>query len=357
MAISSRFKRKKPSKIKMIIFVVIGLLVVVGGLLSIRGYRWFIQPNVFPSDKEYDYLYIPTGASFDDVVQLLTFREWLNDSQSFVAVAKLMGYDKLVKAGRYRIESGMSNYGVVMLLRSGHQTPVQFTFNNLRTVSQLAGIVGNKLEADSASVMKLIGNEAYIDSLGFDERTIISLFIPNTYQFFWNTNAEQWMNRMHREYDKFWNEQRRHKADSIGLTAVEVSVLASIVDEETVKNDEKPLVAGLYLNRLRTGMALQADPTIKFALGDFTIRRILKKDLDIVSPYNTYRNTGLPPGPIRIPSVAGIDAVLNAVSHNYIYMCAKDDFSGYHNFASTYRQHQQNALKYQRALRSAGVFR
>ncbi len=357
MAISSRFKAKRPGKIKMILFIVIGILIVAGGVVTVKGYRWFFQANVMLDDQEFECLYVPTEADFDDVVQLLTFRHWLQNKRGFVSVAQLMGYDKQVKAGRYRIENGMSNYNLVALLRSGRQTPVQFTFNNLRTVNQLAAIVGNRLEADSAQVMKLLTDDAVLELKGFNQATVMAMFIPNTYQFFWNTGAGKWLDRMHGEYEKFWNENRRQKADSLGLSIIEVAVLASIVDEETVKSDEKPLVAGLYLNRLKIKMALQADPTIKFALGDFTIRRILTKDLDVDSPYNTYRNTGLPPGPIRIASVSGIDAVLNAVDHDYIYMCAKDDFSGYHNFATTFKQHQQNAAKYQKALRRAGIFR
>ncbi len=357
MAITTRMKPKRPGKIGIIILVIIGLLIVVGGFIGHKGYRWFMSPNLLTSSTDEEYLYIPTGSDFDDVVQLLTFREWLDNSDSFVKVAQLMGFDKSVKAGRFKLKPGMSNYELVVLLRSGAQSAVNVTFHNVRNPYQLAGVVARKIEADSVSIVKVIENDSLIASLGYNRNTLMALFIPDTYQFFWNTSANQWLTRMHTEYGKFWNKQRLQKADSLGLTLIDVSTLASIVDEETVKRDEKPLVAGLYLNRLRIGMPLQADPTIKFALGDFAIRRILKKDLEIDSPYNTYKNAGLPPGPIRIPSIDGIDAVLNAKDHNYLYMCAKDDFSGYHNFAVTFKQHQQNAVNYQRALRAARVFR
>lgn len=357
MAIQTRYKYKKPGRVKLALLLLLGLLILGTGIVSLKYYRWFFQPNVKPGDETVDYLYIPTGASFDDVVQLLTYQGWLVNESSFVRVSRILGYDGMVRAGRYRVASGMNNYQFVGLLRSGAQTPVHLTFSNLRSLPQLAGIVSRKIEADSVALVRALKNDSLIDQLGFKNETLPALFIPNTYEFFWNTSASQWLHRMHKEYLRFWTEDRKHKADSLGLSLIEVSVLASIVDEETIKNDEKPVVAGLYLNRLRIGMPLQADPTIKFALGDFTLRRILRKDLDVESPYNTYRHAGLPPGPIRIPSVSGIDAVLNAKTHKYLYMCAKDDFSGYHNFAVTLQQHQQNAAKYQRALRNARIFR
>ncbi len=353
MALVTRYKVKKPGK-----FLIIALILLLAiGLAGINVYRWFFQPNIQLENKQVDYLYIPSGAVFDDVVQLLTYQGWLQNETSFKAVARLIDYDKLVKAGRYKITEGMNNYQLASMLRRGAQSPVQFTFNNVRVLPQLAGIVSHKIEADSLALISIFHNDSLIQSLGFHQETLPALFIPDTYEFFWNTSAEEWLKRMHKEYGLFWNETRRHKADSLGLSPVEVSILASIVDEETIKSDEKPVVAGLYLNRLRINMALQADPTVKFALGDFALRRILKKDLSIDSPYNTYRYAGLPPGPIRIPSVGGIDAVLNAQPHKYLYMCAKDDFSGYHNFAVSLNQHQQNAAKYQRALRKARIFR
>ena len=354
MAIVTRYKLKKPGKVKIFLFV----LIVVGALVAgTQYYRWFLQPNLQLGSQTVDYLYIPTGSDFEDVVQLLTYQKWLKNERSFTSVARLFGYDKMVKAGRYKVTQGMNNFHLVSLLRRGAQSPVQLTFNNVRTLPQLAGIVSRKIEADSVSVLQVLNNDSLILSMGFNPETLPALFIPDTYEFFWNTSSSQWLQRMHKEYGRFWNAKRQHKADSLGLSPIEVSVLASIVDEETIKGDEKPVVAGLYLNRLRIKMPLQADPTVKFALGDFAIRRILKKDLGVDSPYNTYRYAGLPPGPIRIPSVGGIDAVLNAQPHRYLYMCAKDDFSGYHNFAVTLNQHQQNAAKYQRALRKAGIFR
>ncbi|MBP8790140.1 MAG: endolytic transglycosylase MltG [Breznakibacter sp.] len=354
MAIVTRYKLKKPGKVKILLFALILLGAVVAGT---KYYRWFLQPNLQLGSQAVDYLYIPTGSDLEDVVQLLTYQRWLKNEKSFTSVARLFGYDKMVKAGRYKVSQGMNNYHLVSLLRRGAQSPVQLTFNNVRTLPQLAGIVSRKIEADSVSVLQVLNNDSLILSMGFNPETLPALFIPDTYEFFWNTSSSQWLQRMHKEHGRFWNAARMQKADSLGLTPIEVSTLASIVDEETIKGDEKPVVAGLYLNRLKINMPLQADPTVKFALGDFAIRRILKKDLGVDSPYNTYRHAGLPPGPIRIPSVGGIDAVLNAQPHRYLYMCAKDDFSGYHNFAVTLNQHQQNAAKYQRALRKAGIFR
>ena len=207
------------------------------------------------------------------------------------------------------------------------------------------------------NLLNLLKDKAYVSQLGFKETTLPSLFLPNTYQMYWNTDAKGFVSRMKREYTNFWTDERVQKANEKGLTPVEVSVLASIVDEETQKADEKPLVAGLYLNRLKRGMRLQADPTLKYALGDFSIKRLLNDDMEINSPYNTYKYAGLPPGPIRIPSIVGLNAVLDAASHKYLYMCAKEDFSGYHNFAKTLSQHNQNAAKYRRELNKRGIRR
>ena len=208
---------------------------------------------------------------------------------------------------------------------------------------------------DSAVVAQHFADSAFCRQYGYDTATMACLFIPNTYEVYWNTSLEDFMKRMQKENTIFWNKERLRLAEATGLTPNEVVTLASIVDEETANNAEKPMVAGMYINRLRTGMPLQADPTVKFALHDFSLRRIYHNHLNVESPYNTYRNTGLPPGPIRIPSIAGIDAVLNHVKHDYLYMCAKEDFSGTHNFARTYREHLANAAKYSKALNQRGI--
>ncbi len=226
---------------------------------------------------------------------------------------------------------------------------------SVRTLDRLAGAVGRQLMVDSAAVMAAVTNTHLLDSLGYTLETVPCMFISNTYEVYWAMSPEQFVSRMLKEQKRFWNSGRLAKAKLQGLTPNEVMTLASIVDEETNKDDEKPIVAGLYLNRLKRGMLLQADPTVKFALGEFELRRILYVHLQTDSPYNTYKYVGLPPGPIRIPSVAAIESVLNPAKHSYIYMCAKEDFSGYHNFASTLGQHNANARRYQQALNKMGI--
>jgi UPF0755 protein len=268
-----------------------------------------------------------------------------------------MKYPNHVKPGKYLIKDGMSNRDLIHMLRSGHQVTVRLVFNNIRLKKDLASQISRQLEADSVSLVKLLNNDTALSGIGFNRFTIMTLFIPNTYDFYWNTSAEEFLRRMQKEYKKFWNDERIEKGRLAMLNPVEVTILASIVEEETQKDSEKPVIAGLYINRLRKGMLLQADPTIKFALGDFTIKRVLKKYKDIDSKYNTYKYEGLPPGPICIPSISSINAVLNYQRNDYLYMCAKEDFSGYHTFARTIEQHERNAKLYQSALTRAGIMK
>jgi UPF0755 protein len=230
------------------------------------------------------------------------------------------------------------------------QTPLNVTFNNVRTKEDLAGKVSKYLVADSLSILNLFSNESLIQKYGFTTETFRTMFIPDTYEFYWTTSAEEFAERMKSEYDKFWNAERRKKAEEINLTPAEITTLASIVQAETAKKEEQNRIAGLYMNRLKNGQLLQADPTVKYAVGDFSLKRILNVHLHIDSPYNTYKNAGLPPGPINFPETTAIDAVLNFERHNYLYMCAKEDFSGYHNFAVTLDEHNRNAAKYRREL-------
>jgi UPF0755 protein len=255
------------------------------------------------------------------------------------------------------IEPGMSNNNIVNILRSGRQTPVNVTFNNIRTLEELAGRIGGQIEADSASLSAFLSDESNYSAEGFDRRTVISVFIPDTYQLYWSVDPQGFYRRMLKEYMAFWDSDRMAAAEALGLTPVEVSVLASIVDEEASKADEKPRIAGLYLNRLRLGIPLQADPTVKFAVNDFTLRRILNKHLEVDSPYNTYKFKGLPPGPIRCPSRSGLEAVLNAEKHEYLYMVAKFDSSGYHNFSRTLAEHNKYAAAYRRELNRRKIYR
>ena len=243
------------------------------------------------------------------------------------------------------------------MLRSGSQTPVKFTFNNIRTLEQFCQCVDEQLEIDSTELLNTVVNNPHLKELGFNKYTIPTLFIPNTYELYWNINAEEFIEKMLKEYNRFWNEERLKKAENIKLSPVEVSVLASIVDKETTKVGEMPRIAGVYLNRLNKNWLLQADPTLVFAHGDFEMKRVLDVHKEIESPYNTYKYVGLPPGPICLPSIAAIDAVLNAENHKYMYFCAKDDMSGYHVFARTMREHNINANKYRKALNKKRIWK
>lgn len=320
------------------------------GMMVYKTYQKIFSPNVFLRNKVSDYVFIPTGATFEEVVNLLFQNGFIINRASFEWLAEQKKFPGNIKAGRYKIKSGMSNNELINLLRSGHQTPVNLVFNKLRIKSQLAGKVAKQLEADSTSIMHLINNPVFLTKYDLDTSNVMAVFIPNTYEFFWNTNAEQFFDRMYSEYQRFWTDTRKEKQRKTKLTPIEVVILASIVEEESNKNAEKPTISGVYLNRLKKQIPLQADPTIKFALGNFEIKRVLKKHLEVNSPYNTYKNRGLPPGPICLPSIATIDAVLNFENHKYLYFCAKDDFSGYHVFSNTLQQHNQNAIRYQKAL-------
>lgn len=267
----------------------------------------------------------------------------------------LLDFDAAEREGAYRVEPGMSAWQVALKLARGGQTPVRVTFNNVRTIDQLAGRIAEQLCFSKDDLLALLQNDSVCADLGFTQATLPALFLPDTYEFYWTVTPEEFLQKMKREYRRYWMGQREEQAQEWGLTPVEVATLASIVEEETNKPDEMGTVAGLYMNRLRKGMPLQADPTVKFACGDFSLRRILKVHLTIESPYNTYRVTGLPPGPIRIASKQALDAVLNHRPNDYIYMCAREDFSGYHNFAVTWSEHQRNAARYQRELNRRGI--
>jgi UPF0755 protein len=300
------------------------------------------------------YFYISTGASYDEIVENLLDKGIITDLEGFNWVAEKKNYSSKIKPGRYLISNGMTNSSLIDLLRSGKQEPVNISFLSVRTIEQLAGKISQQIEADSLQLIQYFTDMEVISHYGFTKETFISIFIPNTYQFYWNTSAEEFVQRMAAEFKAFWNEDRLAKAHVMGYSQSQVSTLASIVEQETQKNDEKSRIAGVYINRLNTGMKLQADPTVIFAIGDFTIRRVLHRHLEFDSRYNTYKYAGLPPGPICIPSISSIDAVLNYEHHSYVYFCAREDFSGYHNFARTLTQHNANARKYQNALRANG---
>jgi len=348
--------KKSSSTWKKIVTIVLVILICLGGVSAWEVYSLIYRPNVgFKADEKY--FYIPTGSIFQDVSNALVQQGIIINQTTFDWVSEQKKYKLNVKAGRYLLENGMSNNDLVNLLRSGEQESVKVTFNNVRFKEDLAGKVGKFIEADSTEIIDLLNSNAFVSKYGFNTSTFLTLFLPNTYEFWWNTSAEQFVERMTEEYKKYWTTERKQKAKNLGLSQSEVSILASIVQKETNKNDEKPTVAGVYLNRLNRGMLLQADPTLIFANRDFTARRVLNKHKKIDSPYNTYKYKGLPPGPICLPSIRSIDAVLNAKSHSYLFFCAKADNSGYHSFATTYREHLKNAREFQRELNRRKVYR
>jgi len=302
-------------------------------------------------------LYIPEGSTYFQAIDTIKAHFSIPDPKVFNWIAEKKNYPALVKPGRYIIDTDLSYTGLINLLRSGRQTPVNVTFNNIRTLNELAGRIGGQINADSVQLINFLMDPDNYSKDGFTKETVISVFIPNTYQLFWNTNAEGFYSRMYREYIRFWNDDRQAKAKTTNLTQIEVSILASIIDDEVAKPEEKPKIAGVYLNRLKRGIPLQACPTIKFALNDWTITRVLKAYLEVDSPYNTYKHYGFPPGPIGCATIEGIDAVLNAEKHDYLFFAAKADFSGYHNFSRTLTEHNRYAAEYQRELNRRKIYK
>ena len=315
-------------------------------LLGIAAMAFYCTCTTLSMSSDTHYLYIDNDDNVDSVLNKV---KPISSEHALAGLSLMMrhtGYGSHIRTGRYAIEPDMKTYEVLRRLKSGQQTPIMLTIPEVRTMEQLAGRLSRKLMADSTEIAALIVGDTLAPCL----------FVPDTYEVYWNISADMLLERMRREHDNFWNSDgRRQMADSLGLTPDEVCTLASIIDEETANNAEKPAIAGMYLNRLHIGMPLQADPTVKFAIGDFTLRRIYNSHLEMESPYNTYKNSGLPPGPIKIASKQGIDAVLHAQRSNYLYMCAKEDFSGTHNFAATYSEHQRNAARYVKALNQRGI--
>lgn len=348
-----RRKRKEKSKLVPGLIVLFLFLFV---SFSYYAYQIVYTANVDTKDQD-TYVLIPTGATYEQAMDSVEATGVIIDPLSLRFMSKLMDYDQLVKPGRYKLEHGWGNRQLIGVLRLGEQTPVKLTFNTVRLRNQLAEKLAADLEPTEEQLDSLLNNQEYLKEFGFDTATVVSMFVPNTYEVYWTITAPDLMKRMKTEYDKFWNEERRAKAEKLGLSPQEVSTLASIVQAETAKNDEKPRVAGVYLNRLNKGMLLQADPTVIFGVRDFSIRRVLNAHLRHDSPYNTYRYKGLPPGPINVPTISSIDAVLNPEKHSYIYFCAKDDFSGYHSFATTVAEHQANARRFHRALNERNIMK
>jgi UPF0755 protein len=354
MAKRSSAKKTSSGTFKKFIIALIVIIVIALGCTCLFYYLRYYGPNV--TDKE-EYLYIHTGATFDDVYKTICDEGIVKDTTTFHWAAINMNYTGRVKAGRYRLHAGMSNRKLINMLASGTQQPVTLAFHNLRLKEQFAGFVAKKIEPDSIAILNLLDSAGFVQQYGFTTDNVYTMFLPNTYELYWNSSPEKFFKKMYASYQKFWTPERKQKAEAIDLSPVQVSILASIVDAEALHDDEMPTIAGLYLNRLKKGMKLESDPTVIFAEKDFTIHRVLNKDIRFVSPYNTYLNVGLPPGPIMMPSENAINAVLDYQPNNYIYMCAKADFSGYHAFAVTAEEHHANAVKWQQALNARHIER
>ena len=339
-------------KTKRYLIVILGFTVLMI-TLSFYFYQGFFSPNALIDKEEEAYVKIPRDATFKQVTDSLLQNDILHDIVTFSFVAKVTGYQDNIKPGRYKIPPKTSNHELVSILSSGRQAPVRLTFNNIRTKEELAEKITRNLEMSTEEFHILLTDSSYVTKFDFEQETVMSMFIPNTYEVYWNVSPEGLFDRMYKEYNSFWNEERTQRLEAINLNRIEVATLASIVQAETQKADERPRVAGVYLNRLETGMPLQADPTLVFAHQDFGLKRVLNVHKEIDSPYNTYKYAGLPPGPINLPDISAIDAVLEYEDHKYYYFCAKEDFSGYHSFATNYEEHLRNARRYQQALNKA----
>ncbi len=345
--------------IRKILWLVVLLGLLIGGVFAYKVYDAVFSPNTKFNNEE-AYVYIPTGATIEDVLGLLD--PLLVNTKSFVHIAERKGYTSNIKGGKYAIKKGMSNNDIVNSLRS-RNIPVKVSFNNQETLADLAGRISSQIEPDSLALLSVLNDQGFYDANGFSPDTKIAMYIPNSYEYFWNTSAEKFRERMLKEYNRFWNDERKAKAKALGLSVNEVVSLASIVHKETAKVDERPRVAGVYLNRLRRNIKLQADPTVIFALkkhtGNFdtVIKRVLYKDLEIDSPYNTYKYPGIPPGPITMPDISAIEAVLNPEKHDYYYFVANVENFGYHKFAKTLAQHNRNKAQYVRWIESQNINR
>lgn len=343
----SKKRRKNRSRGIILKSIIIAICVVAIGIY----YMFFTGMS---RSGEETYLYIDSDDNVDSVYQKLSPISTKHSLWAFKQLARYKSYGDHIKTGRYQIGS----HGALQTfryVRNGIQAPVNVTINSVRTTERLAKDISKKLMMSRDELYKALNDSATCAEYGYTPKTIIAMFIPNTYDFYWNISVKTLLERMKRENEKFWTFERLEKAKNADLSPIEVVTLASIVDEETANVDEMPMIAGMYINRLRIDMPLQADPTVKFANGDFEARRIYNSMLRVDNPYNTYKYKGLPPGPIRLPSLQAVDAVLNFVHHDYLYMCAKEDFSGTHNFAKTYSEHQQNAAKYAKALNERGI--
>jgi UPF0755 protein len=331
---------------KKIIYSILALILIGGAFI---GYK-ILGPTVNAPEKKY--FYISTGENYEDVIADLHDLKIITSEFWFNLVAKKLNYPKSVKAGRYEIKNGTSIFNLIRMLRSGSQSPVKLVINKIRTKEDLAQKIASGFECDSLSFISLLNNSDSLKKYNLDTNTVMTAVIPDTYSILWNTSPAKIFKKLYTDQQKFWNTERAKKAAALNMTPQQIYTMASIVEEETNKEDDKGKVASVYINRIEKGMKLEADPTVKFAMKDFGLKRIYHKHLSYASPYNTYQQTGLPPGPICTPSSKTIDAVLNAPKTNYIFFVAKPDFNGYSNFAATYEEHLVYAKAYQNALDS-----
>ena len=344
-------KKRKNGGIWVVLFILIAAMVI--------G-TWWVYRSGFDIEES-TYLYIDTDDDVDSVAQKVERQTKPESMRVFHLYAGLLNLKDKIRTGRYEVTPDLSMLNLIRNIRNHNEKPIMLVVPSTRTMDQMAGKLANQLMADSASIAQYLNDESNMKALGYTKESLPGIFIPNTYEVYWDVSIQKLMERMQKENVAFWNEERTAKLKEVSeyagekMTKEKVITLASIVDSETANNGEKPTIAALYMNRLRKQMALQSDPTVIFAVGDFTIRRVLHEHLKVESPYNTYRNLGLPPGPIRVPSIAGIDAVLNHDKNDYIYMCAKEDFSGTHNYAVSYGEHLRNAARYTKALNERGI--
>ncbi len=341
--------KKKKQKSYAYVYVIAIILAVLG----FAAYKIF-GPNTGNFTKG-SYLYVHTKSDFKQLMQNIAEGGFVNDVSTFEFLAKQAQVPNHIHPGKYLIKGGMSNYQIIRLLRSGKQVPIKLVINKIRTLHDFVSLVATNLECDSNELSNLLEDETYLKKFGFTPHTVICALFPDTYDFYWNTNADKAFRKIEKNYARFWDAQHRKKAEALGLDPIRVTTLASIVEEETNVVADKPTIASVYLNRLKKGMKLQADPTVKYAVGDFTIKRIAGKMMNDPSPYNTYRYEGLPPGPICTPSVSSINAVLDAPTTTYLYFCASADFSGASVFATTFDQQKKNATAYWKALNAHGI--
>jgi UPF0755 protein len=349
-----RRSTKRGGSIRKLIIAFAGLMILTFGITGMYYYGRIFSPNLILETGEPSWLYIRSTDTFSDVLKQLNQKKLLRNAEAFVWMAGFTGYDQHVKPGRYKIRHGMNNRELVNLLKSGAQEPLRITLQAMRKPEQVAGKIGRLLESDSLVVMSRLRDQTFLSKYGLHPESALGLFIPDTYTFYWNTPADSFLNYMGRIYLEFWNSSRREQASRMQLSLEKVIILASIVQQESNKQEEWPVIAGVYLNRLRRGMKLQADPTVKFAAGRYDMRRV-RGILDTNSPYNTYRVHGLPPGPIYMPSKKCLDSVLQASSHGFLFFCASPDKPGYHSFAKTWTEHEINARKYRRYLDARGI--